>query len=267
MNITVLANRDIASNYALNHLLPVLTRDHQVRVFLSSRVGGSAAGSGEIQQLKFYEQGLFNDILFPALSNSSVIACLHTFDQLVAMTGISPIAVLNNINAEEGLARLAATAPDLLLSIRYGGILKDAAIAMARYGVLNLHSGLLPQYRGVMATFYAMLNGEDEIGMTLHTICDAGIDTGDVIGTTRVGLELQHSYWWNVLQLYPAGVALMLAAVEEISGGNAPDAQPQTGDGQYYSFPKPEQLLRFHNMGLKLFDAQETTTFARQYLE
>ena len=42
------------------------------------------------------------------------------------MTGISPIEVLNNINSEEGLARRATTAPDLLLSIRYGGILKDA---------------------------------------------------------------------------------------------------------------------------------------------
>ena len=267
MNITVLANRDIASNYALNHLLPVLTREHKVHVFLSSRVGGSAAGPSEIQQLKFFEQGLFNDILFPALSHSSVAAHLHTFDRLAAMTGISPIEVLNNINAEEGLARLVATAPDLVLSIRYGGILKDAAIAVARHGVLNLHSGLLPRYRGVMATFFAMLNGEDEIGMTLHSICDAGIDTGDVIGTTRVALEPQHSYWWNVLQLYPAGVTLMLGAVEEISSGNTLDSQPQTEDGQYYSFPKPEQLQRFHNMGLKLCDAQEITTFARQYLE
>ena len=42
MNITVLANRDLASNIALNHLLPALARDHRVTAYLSDAVGGSA---------------------------------------------------------------------------------------------------------------------------------------------------------------------------------------------------------------------------------
>ncbi len=267
MNITVLANRDLASNLALNHLLPALVGEHKVHVFLSSQVGSSAAAPGELQQLKFFEQGLFNELLFPALQDSSVDACVHSFDRLARVTGIAPIQELNRINSEEGLSCLAATAPDLILSIRYGGILKDKAIAIPPMGVLNLHSGLLPSYRGVMATFYAMLNGESEIGMTLHTILDAGIDTGDIVGSTRLKVDAGHSYLWNVLQLYPAGVAMMLASVEKLSVGQRLTGSAQPEGGNYYSFPTAEQLQRFGEMGFCLYDVEESIVIAKQYLE
>ena len=166
----------LASNLALNHLLPALVKNHKVHVFLSSKVGAALPFRMSYSSLNFFEQGL---------------ACL------------------------------AATAPDLVLSIRYGGILKDRAIAIPSMGVLNLHSGLLPDYRGVMATFYALLNRESEIGMTLHTILDAGIDTGDIIDSTREKPDTGHSYLWNVLQLYPAGVDLMLASVKKCQLGRS----------------------------------------------
>ena len=244
MNITILANRDLASHLALNRLIPALAKKHQLQLFLSSHVGGSAAVPAELEQLTFFEQPLFN------------------FDQL-ALTTDTPLAELNKINSEAGLVSLAATEPDLVLSIRYGGILRDAAIAIPRLGVLNLHSGLLPDYRGVMATFYAMLNGETEVGMTLHTIVDAGIDTGNIIGNTRHKLDLEHSYLWNVLQLYPAGVYLMLDAVEQLFTGATLSHHPQSGGGNYYSFPSEEQLRDFGDRGFCLYDVEEIILTAK----
>jgi methionyl-tRNA formyltransferase len=266
MNITVLANRDLASNFALNRLLPTLTARHEVKVFLSSLVGGSTQSPIELQQLKFFEQALFNELLFPALAQSGGPSLLQSFDALSRHLEL-PIVELNKINSEQGLATLGASQPDLILSIRYGGILREQAIAISRLGVLNLHSGLLPDYRGVMATFYAMLNGEQEIGTTLHSIQDAGIDTGDVLGQTHRLLRYDHSYLWNVLQLYPAGVDMMLAAVDKISQGEALAGQPQSSGGNYYSFPKPAQLQQFVEKGCRLYDVQEVVKFAQQYLE
>jgi methionyl-tRNA formyltransferase len=266
MKVTVLANRDLASNFALNRLLPALTPHHTVSVFLSSRVGGNTQAPIELQQLKFFEQTLFNELLFPALAQSGKHALLQSFDALARHLEIS-IVELNKINSEQGLATLAASQPDLILSIRYGGILRERAIATSRLGVLNLHSSLLPAYRGVMATFYAMLNGEQEVGMTLHSIQDASIDTGDVLGQTHMQLRYDHSYLWNVLQLYPAGVDMMLAAVDKISMGEALAAQPQSSGGNYYSFPAPAQLQQFVDRGCRLYDVQEIVEFAKQYLE
>ncbi len=266
MNVTVLANRDVASNFALNRLLPALTSRHNVSVFLSSRVGGNTQAPIELQQLKFFEQALFNELLFPALAQSAKHGLLQSFDALAGHIA-KPIVALNKINCEQSLATLAASQPDLILSIRYGGILRDNAIATSRLGVLNLHSGLLPDYRGVMATFYAMLNGEQEIGTTLHSIQDAGIDTGDVLGQTHAALNYSHSYIWNVLQLYPAGIDMMLAAVEKISQGEILTGQPQSSGGSYYSFPTPAQLQQFGERGCRLYDVQEIVEFTKQYLE
>jgi methionyl-tRNA formyltransferase len=266
MNITVLANKDIASNFALNRLLPALATRHTLSVFLSSRVGGDTQTSVEIQQLKFFEQTLFNELLFPALVLSGEHAQLQGFDAL-AHSLETPIVVLNKINSEQSLATLGASQPDLILSIRYGGILRERAISTSRLGVLNLHSGLLPDYRGVMATFYAMLNGEHEIGTTLHSIQDAGIDTGDVLGQTHMQLRYDHSYLWNVLQLYPAGVDMMLAAVDKISLGEALAGQQQSSGGNYFSFPSPAQLQQFGEKGCRLYDVQEVVEFTKQYLE
>ena len=180
MNICLLSNQDLASNFALNLLLPLLAEKHHTRVFLSSKVGGNQALPGELAQLAFFEQGLFNDLLFPALDSGSPTGTLLSFRQLSRYTS-QPINILNRINSEESLAVLGESETDLILSIRYGGILREQAIALPRLGVINLHSGLLPDYRGVMATFRAMLNGEQKIGTTLHYISDPGIDTGDII--------------------------------------------------------------------------------------
>jgi methionyl-tRNA formyltransferase len=105
-----------------------------------------------------------------------------------------PVTESNNINSAEGLLILRKMQPDLILSVRYGVILKNEAIRTARLGVLNLHSGLLPNYRGVMTTFWAMLNGETTIGTTLHYINDANIDAGDIVDTTTIKADSSRSY-------------------------------------------------------------------------
>jgi methionyl-tRNA formyltransferase len=266
LKITVLANQDLASNFALNYLIPSLAKRHRLRIFLSSRVGSAAPLCPELAQLQFFEQTLFNQLLFPALDKAASGSGLQTFRQL-AENNDAPLSILNAVNAAPGLTDLAASEPDLILSIRYGGILREKAIATASKGVLNLHSGLLPGYRGVMATFYAMLNRESEIGTTLHYIRDAGIDTGEIIDCTRAPLQVEHSYLWNVLQLYPAGVALMLEAVQKISAGSAIASQPQNSDGHYYSFPDAQLLERFGNLGYRLYDVDEVTSLATHYLD
>jgi methionyl-tRNA formyltransferase len=265
MKITLLANRDLASNLALNQLLPRLSQHHQLQVFLSSRVGSGTDLPEPLRLLKFFEQTLFNDILFPALDRCRSGNGPYSFAQL-AQFAASPITVLNQINSEGGLATLAASSPDLIICIRYGGILKDRAIAIPRHGVINLHSGLLPDYRGVMATFRALLHGETEIGTTLHYISDGTIDTGDIIGNTHMPVTVGRSYLWHVLQLYPPACEFLLHTVDEISGGQMPACQSQPSGGSYYSFPDQAELDRFLQSGHSLYDINEITDIANSYL-
>ena len=187
--ICLLVNQDLASNLALNQLLPRLARQHQLRVYLSSKVGAQRELPPELSMLAFLEQGLFRDLLFPALDKGDSAGGLLSFEQLSRYTDQS-IRTLNQINSEDSLAELSGFSADLILSIRYGGILREQAIALPNMGVINLHSGLLPDYRGVMATFRAMLHGEREIGTTLHYISDPGTTApADMITFVYIMLE------------------------------------------------------------------------------
>lgn len=85
-----------------------------------------------------------------------------------------------HINHPDVVALARALKPDLICvfgtSLIRGELLKEG-----RLGIVNLHGGLSPEYRGADCTFWALYNGEpDKIGCTLHYI-DAGIDTGRLI--------------------------------------------------------------------------------------
>ncbi|GGD51489.1 formyl transferase [Lacimicrobium alkaliphilum] len=263
MNILILANQDLASNLALNLLLPSLQR-HTLRVFLSSRVGKPGA-LPELKRLRFFEQSLCNEMLFPHLPEPGQRDAQYlSFSQFTPLL-TSPVEIVNTINSDESLSRVSALKPDLILSIRYGGILKDPLLAIPKQGVINLHSGLLPDYRGVMATFWAMLNGEREIGTTCHFIEDDSIDTGGVISACRLTVHSERSYLWHVLQLYTGGCELLLDAVERIAYGEKPVARPQSTKGGYFSFPQAEDFTAFSQKGLKLVDEEEMLEFFKHY--
>jgi methionyl-tRNA formyltransferase len=165
------------------------------------------------------------------------------------------------------MAKIKRLDPDLIISIRYGHILKNEVIKIPKHGVINLHSGLLPDYRGVMATFWAMLNNEKEIGTTLHYIDDGTIDTGRIIGKTKRAIDYSKSYLWNVLQLYPNGVELILETIRAIDREERVSNISQDDDGNYFSFPDYNDLEEFIRAGQQLFDSSEKFEISLSSLE
>ena len=70
---------------------------------------------------------------------------------------------------------------DILLCIGYPYTIRMETIMQYEYGVINVHTSLLPKYRGRHPVDWAMENEEKEIGITVHYIQDETIDTGDII--------------------------------------------------------------------------------------
>ena len=191
MNITLLTNRDLASHVALSQLIHILS-DHRLTIFLSEKVGGNQQLPQPLIDLATVERAQLTD-------------GRPTFEMLAQQAGCTLQGFTdlgNNVNSPAGIARIQASQPDLIISVRFGLIIRQDVIAIPKHGVINLHSGVLPDYRGVMATFRAMLNQEPEIGSTLHYIQDSGIDTGDIISIASIPLARDKSYLANVLSLY-----------------------------------------------------------------
>ena len=214
MKITLLSNRDLASHMALSLLIKGLSEGlagHRLSIFLSEKVGADKALPQPLMDLAAFERQLLND-------------GRRSFDELAAsaacrLQGFGDLD--NKVNSPEGIARIAATEPELIISVRFGLIIREAVIAIPKNGIINLHSGLLPNYRGVMATFRAMQNNEPEIASTLHYIQDGGIDNGDIISTAGIRLNPQHSYLLNVINLYAGGCRQILSAVTALTAGQA----------------------------------------------
>lgn len=255
MNITILSNHDIASIYALDRLLRGLS-EHNIQVFMSAHVGKKDSHAPK----SLLALGAFDNALVKHWQSQRVIARDPNVDiePATPFTAIAtrlhvPVTRLNSVNTASSLALLDKTQADLFISIRFGLILHREAIGLAKRGVMNLHSGILPDYKGVMATFWAMKHGEKNIGTTLHYIRDSQIDSGDIITVSQRCVDYQRSYLWNTLQLYPQGCDDIICAVKALSANKALTHHRQTLAGRYYSFPAQHDIDAFENQGNVLF--------------
>ena len=139
MKLVFLVNYDLPALLALNRILPACAEtQHSNFLYPKTDLGFVPA----LRQLGEFE--------VKALEETS---SLLSFQQMGAMA-------LNAINTND-FSRYAATEPDVVVSIRHMSILQAPAIAVPKLAMLNLHSGLLPAYQGVMSTFRALCHQED----------------------------------------------------------------------------------------------------------
>ena len=271
MRILCCVNRDLASNLALNLLLPDL-QGHEVRVALTERVGAVIPGEPpQRRELRTAEQVLPNEIFFPLLDQLPAPGSgdrYLTFAQLQSRYGIR-VEALPDPNREPGLASIRDYAPDLILSIRFGAIFKAPLLGIPKYGVLNLHSGLLPHYRGVLATFRALMNGDTEIGCTLHYIDDPTIDTGDIVSVSRLRVQPERSLLWHILALYPEGIGMMRRALARLGQDDEMRLRTQRQgreQGAYYSYPSAQEWAEFTRRGWRIADPSDIEQAFSRYL-
>ena len=75
---------------------------------------------------------------------------------------------------------IRSRAPDLLVVVAFGQLLKKRLLEIAKWGALNIHASLLPKYRGAAPIHWAILNNEDKTGLTAMRM-DEGLDTGPIL--------------------------------------------------------------------------------------
>lgn len=78
---------------------------------------------------------------------------------------------------------------DIAVSINYSGIIPQSIIDSFPFGVLNAHGGDLPRYRGNACQAWAILNGEDKIGLCIHSMVGGELDNGDIIARDYISID------------------------------------------------------------------------------
>ena len=141
--------------------------------------------------------------------------------KVVAQANHLPVFQPKTLKDEAVQQELAALAPELIVVAAYGKLLPKAVLELPEKGCINVHSSLLPKYRGAAPINWAMLNGEEETGVTIMHMAEA-LDAGDIIAQAATPIDLNE----NVEQLHDRlavmGAELLGKVVKAIADGTAP---------------------------------------------
>ncbi len=258
MRILVCANRDFLSNLALNQLWPALA-GHEVGLVLSNGIGKDAPKAREIVEWGTVEEHLTATILYPSLAGRAPDDHRYkTFPQMGEWCHDKTINAFKSINGGDGLSYVEGFWPDVIVSVRFGQIFRHPVIDIPRFGVLNLHSGILPSYRGILATFWSMLHGNPTIGCTLHYVLDGTIDTGSIIGIHEVPVDRRRSVLWNTAALYEGGTSMIKDALGRMGDDRPVEAVSQAkGEAGYYSYPDQDAVDSFLRAGGRFYSTDD----------
>lgn len=118
----------------------------------------------------------------------------------------------------KGLEILKEIAPDLVVVVAYGKILPDDCLNYPKYGCINVHASILPKYRGASPIHFAVLNGDEETGVTVQQM-DSGIDTGDILNIIKCPIGENDTTERMYEVLAPLGAKAMLETIDMIESG------------------------------------------------
>jgi methionyl-tRNA formyltransferase len=138
-----------------------------------------------------------------------------------------------------------------LISILGNQIFKNEIINLAPKGCINLHTSLLPKYRGLMPTFWVMKNNEKFTGVSVFYV-NEGIDTGPIIIQKRI--EIGNRTQDELIKYTKMiGIEAIIEALELIDLGDVQTLQNNDSMMTYYSFPTKEDVAIFKKINKKFF--------------
>lgn len=110
--------------------------------------------------------------------------------------------------------------PDILITCAFGQILNEEVLNIAPYGTINVHASLLPKYRGAAPINWAILNGENETGISIMKT-EIGLDTGPVLVQEKCIIEENETSVELTKKLSLLGANALIKALEVIRDGKA----------------------------------------------
>jgi methionyl-tRNA formyltransferase len=127
------------------------------------------------------------------------------------------------------IQELDGIGPDLIVLAAYGQILPPSLLDLPRFGCLNVHTSLLPKYRGAAPIQWAILNDDAETGVTIMRM-DAGLDTGPVLAQRATPITAEDNAQTLHNRLARLGADLLVRTIPEyVAGAITPRPQPAEG--------------------------------------
>ncbi len=277
--------KDITAHLIMNRVVKdmMVHGEYEPVLYYAKNTTLKGADLPELREFGFFEKTLLNETVYPFI-NKKPSHCQPNLspDQLAEKYELemgTPLQVseIDDVNAPDFVNKIRAN-PNIAcaVSVRCTQIFRPEIVAAVKANApfLNLHSGLLPEYRGVMPTMRRMFDIatgkviDRNIGCTLHkvdgfdpSVRDKGIDTGKILSIQSIELDPTHSGYLAGVSIVDAGSDAITDALKYLQKGRYMHeiAQDNT-KSTYYTFPTTDELCEWKKAGVVLVRPDDAIT-------
>lgn len=271
MRVALFTCRGLVAHITLNKIIPQML-DMGIEPVLFGRQDPDIerAKIPELKRISFLESGLLQNVVEPVLNDlpahRSPDKLCYTVEQLVDWYGLQYeyIDKMNNSSFIDHLIdRKNITGA---ISIRYYHKFKPEIINRFNQNgfIWNMHTGLLPQYKGVHMPYRAIEKNEKYYGWTLHHV-DENIDTGHIIATDKLPLDRNKPVLDTYLDMTEKGAAMIMGALMFYQKyGELKGLKQMTDHDSYFTYPTAQEMDKWDRDGI-IFSNDIIETYVRYF--
>ncbi len=158
---------------------------------------------------------------------------------------------VKDINSRNIIKYLKAKNIDLVVSFSAPCIFKKELLNLPKRGCINLHCSVLPEFSGLLPSFWTLYEESDFIGATIHMM-DSKIDNGDILGQVKMKTPKNISVYQSIEITKEMGGDLMVRVIENIKANKVKKIENKYDEKKYRTWPSVEQINDFRKNGGKL---------------
>ena len=187
---------------------------------------------------------LLNDVLGSTRTCYSVRAVAKKY-------GI-PVTQAVDVNSDAFRQHLRELRVEFIVSISGTQLYKKALREQTPLGIVNCHGALLPRYRGLMPSFWTLLNGETLGGVSVHYV-DEKLDNGPILVQKSYRVHPRDSLEDIMSRSKDLAAEAIIEAVRAVEAGNPPLLSNNAAHATSFSMPQRADVLRFRKAGKRFF--------------
>ena len=173
------------------------------------------------------------------------IFIIYIYLKVYALEKNIPVYQPNTLKGEEFAATLSELDPEMIVVVAYGKILPQNVLDYPKYGCVNVHGSLLPEYRGAAPMQRAIIDGKKVTGITTMLMA-AGLDTGDMLLKAEIEIGENDNFEDIHDRLSECGAKLLMETVEGLEKGViVPEKQDDSLSTYAAKIEKSDCLLDF----------------------
>ncbi|WP_144866522.1 methionyl-tRNA formyltransferase [Hyella patelloides] len=197
-------------------------------------------------------------------------------------SAVKKVAVEHNIEVwqpksvkknRETLDKLQQVQADAFVVVAYGQILSQEILDLPKFGCINVHGSLLPQYRGAAPIQWSLYHGDAETGITTM-LMDEGLDTGDMLLKAQIPINLLDNAVDVAIKLANQGADLLIETLQKLKANTITPTPQDDALSTYarlieksdYKIDWQQEALTIHNQ-VRAFYPSCVTTFREQQLK